>query len=179
MQKLFVILLLTSWMSADIVPKKILAKSCLESYQNTYISHHKHKAFVYAREKQTDKDRCNWGYGYSSTKEAIEIAMKGCQSVVLNAECILIDTDGVFSVKEGVFSLLEPLKDTPLSTEHKKSLEAEAKKIILGNCLPFFTKNYLDSKGYKAFAYSIDKILTMPVAMLMKTKQKKSPKKMR
>jgi hypothetical protein len=116
-----------------------------------------HKAFVYAREKDTDIDRCNWAYGHTNSKDAIESAMKGCQSYVLNAECIVVDIDGDFSVKEGQFTPIEPVDDRPLSKQEKKSLEEEAKKVIRGNCLPFFTKNYLDAKGHKSFAYSVDK----------------------
>ena len=150
------LLFLSISLCASVTPKQILAKNCLESYQNSYTSQNKHKAFVYAREKHSGKDRCNWAYGHSNVRDAIDSAMKGCQSFILNAECVLVDTDGVFKVKDGVFTVLEPLDTIPLSIEKKKSLEIEAKKIILGNCLPFFTKNYLEAKGHKSFAYSVD-----------------------
>ena len=89
---------------AAMQPENVLAKHCLKNYNNTYLSQKDHRAFVYAREKETDKDRCNWSYGYATTQEAIDSAMKGCQSVLLNAECMLVDTDGEFTVKEGEFT---------------------------------------------------------------------------
>jgi len=142
-------------LNADMLPKNVLSKNCLESY-HSYKGDAKHKAFVYAREKETDKDRCTWFYGNSTVEEAIDSAMKKCQSFVLNAECKVIDRDGVFSVPDGTFTSLKPIDDIPLSKEERKKLTDEAKTLILGNCLPFFTKNYLDAKGHKSFSYSID-----------------------
>jgi hypothetical protein len=156
MYKLLLPTLATLFLQANMLPQNVLSKNCLESYKNSYLSQKDHKAFVYAREKETDKDRCNWAYGYDATKEAIDSSMKGCQSVLLNAECTLVDTDGVFEVKEGTFSRLTPVDDTPLSAEEKEKMIEQAKGLILGNCLPFFTKNYLDAKGHKSFGYSID-----------------------
>ena len=144
------------YLEAGMSPDNVLAKNCLNSYKNSYLSQRDHKAFVYARERDTGKDRCNWAYGYSSIEEAIESAMKGCQSVVLNAECKVVDKDGLFDVSEGAFTKLVPIDDTPLGKEERAALHQEAKGVIRGNCLPFFEKNYLSAKGHKAFAYSID-----------------------
>jgi len=160
MHAIYTFLLLLTWLLphtlfANMQPKNVLAKSCLEYYK-TYEGQGKHKAFVYARETETGKDRCNWAYGHASAKEAVDSAMKGCQSVMLNAECILLDSDGTFKVADGTFTALEPADDTPLSEEEKKKLSDEAKSLILGNCSPFFTKNYLEAKGHKSFGYSID-----------------------
>jgi len=135
--------------------KNVLAKACLE-YYHKYEGQKKHKAFVYAREKETGKDRCNWAYGYVTVEEAIDSAMKNCQSFMLNAECILLYTDGIFKVADGTFTPLKPVDDTPLSDEEKKKFSEEAKSLILGNCSPFFTKNYLEANGHKSFGYSID-----------------------
>lgn len=140
---------------AGMQPENILAKNCLKSYNNTYLSQKNHKAFVYAREKETDKDRCNWSYGYASTQEAIDSAMKGCQSVLLNAECMLVDTDGDFTVEDGVFSTLKPVDNTPLTNDEIDTFMKEAKSIIRGNCLPFFEK-YLNINQHKSFGYSVD-----------------------
>jgi len=106
MHKIFTLLVLALWalpytLVANMLPQNVLTKNCLNSYENSYLSKDNHKAFVYAREKETDKDRCNWGYGYARVEEAIDSAMKGCQSVMLNAECMLIDSDGNFTVPNG------------------------------------------------------------------------------
>ena len=152
-------ILLLLWMSlslyASVSPENVLTKNCLQSYLNTYKSQKDHKAFVYARESETGKDRCGWGYGYASVEEANNGAMKQCTGFQLNAECILIDTDGEYLVKEGDFSLITQPDDTPLSKEMKEKLLTEAKVLIRGNCLPFF-KDYLNDKGHKVFAYSLD-----------------------
>ena len=142
-------------LNADMLPQNVLAKNCLNSYENSYLSQSDHKAFAYAREKETGKDRCNWGYGYASVEEAKKGAMKQCTRFQLNAECIIIDTDGEYLVKEGDFSPITQPDDTPLSKEEKQSLLTEAKVLIRGNCLPFF-KDYLNDKGHKVFAYSLD-----------------------
>ncbi len=157
MKKLLLLLTVyTLFVHADMLPQNVLTKNCLNNYKNSYLTQKDHKAFVYAREKETDKDRCNWGYGYASTQEAIDSAMKGCQSVMLNAECILVDTDGTFKVADSTFSSLTPVDETPLTKDEKEKMIQQAKGLILGNCLPFFTKNYLDAKGHKSFGYSID-----------------------
>ena len=156
MKKLLSTLCLSIVVQADMLPQNVLLKNCLDSYKNSYLSQKNHKAFVYARESDTGKDRCNWSYGYSSIEEAIESAMKGCQSVALNAECRVVDRDGLFEVSDGAFTKLVPIDDTPLSKEERKKLNKEAKGVIRGNCLPFFDKNYLTANGNKAFAYSID-----------------------
>jgi len=151
----FYVMLLPLVALAAMQPENVLAKHCLKNYNNTYLSQKDHKAFVYAREKETDKDRCNWSYGYATTQEAIDSAMKGCQSVLLNAECMLIDTDGEFTVKEGEFTTLIPADNIPLSKDEIDTSIKEAKSIILGNCLPFFEK-YLKANEHKSFGYSVD-----------------------
>ena len=156
MKKLLVLLLFITLLYAEFTPQNVLTKRCLQSYLSTYKSQKNHKAFVYARERDTGKDRCNWSYGYATIEEAIDSAMKRCQSVVLNAECKVVDKDGVFKVSDGAFRKLVPVDDTPLSKEEREKLNKEAKGVIKGNCLPFFDKNYLTANGHKAFAYSID-----------------------
>ncbi len=155
MYKVYYVCVLSLWLSADMLPQNVLAKNCLNSYENSYLSQKDHKAFAYAREKETDKDRCNWGYGYATKEEAIDSAMKGCQSVMLDAECMLVDSDGKFSVKDDAFTTLTPVDDKPLSHEEIATRMEEAKPIILGNCLPFFEK-YLGAGEHKSFAYSVD-----------------------
>lgn len=155
MHKVYYLLLLTLGLYANMSPQNVLTKNCLNSYKNSYLSQNEHKAFVYARERKTDKDRCNWGYGYVSTQEAIDSAMKGCQSELLNAECILIDTDGKFEVPYGTFSTISPADETPLSKDEIETRMKESKPVILGNCLPFFEK-YLNVPEHKSFAYSVD-----------------------
>ena len=156
MKKLFLLLYCMTMIHAELVPQNVLGKNCLKSYNTSYLSQKNHKAFVYARERETDKDRCNWSSGYTTTEEAIESAMKGCQSYLLNAECIVVATDGIFKVEDDAFSRLTPLDDTPLLVEDKQRLTNEAKTVILGNCLPFFTQKYLKALGHKAFGYSVD-----------------------
>jgi len=63
MYKVYYLLVLSLWLHADMLPQNVLAKNCLDSYKNSYLSQKEHKAFVYAREAETDKDRCNWAYG--------------------------------------------------------------------------------------------------------------------
>ena len=140
---------------ASVLPENVLTRNCLQSYLNTYKSQKNHKAFVYARESETGKDRCGWGYGYESAEEAQKGAMKQCTGYQLNAECIIIDVDGEYLVKEGDFTLITQPDETPLSKEVKEKLLKEAKVLIRGNCLPFF-KDYLNDIGHKAFAYSLD-----------------------
>ena len=156
MQKILIFLLFATITHAEFTPKNLLTKSCLQSYLSTYKSQKNHKAFVYARERDTGKDRCNWAYGYNTLEEAINSAMKGCQSYPLNAECKVINKDGKFHVAKGVFTKLVPIDNTPLSKKEREALEKKAKKIIRGNCLPFFNQQYLNNKGHKAFAYSLD-----------------------
>lgn len=156
MKKILLVISLVSFtLYADILPKNVLGTSCLKGYHK-YDKYKNHKAFVYAREKKTDKERCNWSYGYSTIQEAIASAKKGCQSVILNAECRVIDKDGVYNVPNDIFTPLVPVDDTPLSDEEKKKLTKEAENLILGTCFPFFTKKYLKASGHKSFAYSID-----------------------
>jgi len=155
MHKILLLLLMSLSLYASVSPENVLTKNCLKSYLNTYKSQKNHKAFVYARESETGKDRCGWGYGYESVEEANKKAMKQCTGFQLNAECIIIDTDGDYFVKEGAFSLITQPDDTPLSKEMKEKLLTEAKVLIRGNCFPFF-KDYLNDKGHKVFAYSLD-----------------------
>ncbi len=153
-----VILLLSTWalfIEASVIPEKILTKSCLKSYQTAYKTCKKHKAFVYARESDTGKDRCNWSCGYDNIDKAVESATKGCKSYLLNSECKPIDKDGDFIAKEGDFTLITQPDDTPLSKREKEKLIKVAQKTIKGNCFDFF-KKYLDLKGHKTFAYAID-----------------------
>jgi len=156
MLKIVYFLIISLSLHSEILPKNVLGSNCLQNYTNSYLSQKSHKAFVYAREKKTGKDRCNWSYGYNTIKEAVTSAMKGCQSVLLNAECTLVDTDGVFKVAKGAFSILTPADNTPLTKAEKAKITQQAQGLILGDCLPFFTKKYLDAKGHKSFAYSID-----------------------
>jgi len=160
MHKIFTLLVLALWalpymLFANMFPQNVLTKNCLNSYENSYLSQNDHKAFVYAREKETDKDRCNWGYGYATVEEAIDSAMKGCQSVMLNAECMLIDSDGNFTVPDGTFTPLIPADNTALTKEEIDTRMKEAKSVVLGNCLPFFEK-YLSIGEHKSFSYSVD-----------------------
>lgn len=106
MKKLLLLTLGTFFLHAEVAPENILTKSCLNSYLNTYKTQKDHKAFVYARESETGKDRCGWGYGYETGEEARKGAMKQCTGFQLNAECIIIDVDGEYLVKEGI---LHPL----------------------------------------------------------------------
>jgi hypothetical protein len=156
MNKLFALTLLFStiiW--AEILPENIMAQNCLNSYKVAYKNQKLHKAFSYARETKTGKDRCGWSYGYNTVDEAKKSAMRYCTKHNLNAECHIVDEDGKFMVKKGDYSLITPADNRPLTTEERKHLMDEAKLFVLGNCLPFF-KDYLNDKGHKAFAYSLD-----------------------
>jgi len=154
MKKLWVLLIYTLFLHANMLPQNVLGKNCLK-YYHSYEGQSEHNAFVYAREKETGKDRCNWAYGYATVEEAIDSAMKNCQSFTLNAECKLLYTDGVFNVEDGAFTSLTPVDATPLSKEEISSRMEEAKAVILGNCLPFFEK-FLHVDEHKSFAYSVD-----------------------
>ncbi len=158
MHKIIILLLLSSLLplSADMLPQNVLTKSCLESYKKTYLSQKDHKAFVYARESETGKDRCTWADKHDSAQDAINAVMKHCQTFTLNAECKLIDSDGVFKVADGAFNPLKLADDTPLTQSEKDALKKEAKAIILGNCFPFFANKFIEAKGHKSFGYSID-----------------------
>ena len=155
MKKLLLLTLFAHMLYADMPPENILTKNCLQSYLTTYKNQKDHKAFVYARESDTGKDRCGWGYGYESVEKAEKGAMKQCTGFQLNAECIIVDVDGEYLVKEGDFTAISQPDDTPLTSEEEGKLLSDAKPFILGNCLPFF-KDYLKDKGHKAFAYSLD-----------------------
>jgi len=137
------------------VPESILTKHCLKSYQETYKSLESHKAFVYARESETGKDKCGWGYGHATGNEAKKGAMKQCTSFQLNAECIIVDLDDTYLVKDGDFSFITQPDNTPLTKKEEEKLLAEAKSVIQGNCMPFF-KAYLKDKGHKVFGYSVE-----------------------
>lgn len=155
MKKLLILLCFTAMIHAEFSPQNVLTKSCLQSYLNTYKSQKNHKAFVYARERDTGKDRCGWGYGYGSVEEAKKGAMKQCTGFQLNAECIIVDVDGKYLVKEGDFTAITQPDNTLLSKERKEKLEKEAKGLIRENCFPFF-RDYLNDEGHKVFAYSLD-----------------------
>ena len=142
------------YLIADISPERILGKSCLQSYQKTYSSLKEFKAFVYAREKETGRDYCQWSYAASTLEEAIEQAMKNCNGK-RRSPCKVVDKNGEFVVKRLDFTPIVPLDDTPLSHEKKAAILGKAKFLIKGNCFPFFEK-YLQQPGYKAFAYSLD-----------------------
>jgi len=156
MKKIFILTILALYSYADMKVEEVLGSGCLKSYKNIYMPAKKHKAFVYAREKDTYNDRCVWWFGRSSLDEAIEESMKKCQTYMLNAECILVDKEGVFKVKDGTFTPISPPDNTPLSKEEKEALAKKAKGFILGNCYPFFIDTYLKAEGHKSFAYSID-----------------------
>ncbi len=149
------LLLLPLISQANIKPENVISASCLKSYQKTYQTLKTHKAFSYARESKTGKDRCGWGYGYNNIEDAKKSAMKQCAKHHLNAECMIVDVDGKFLVKKGDFSFIAPPNNTPLSTKEEEALINEAKMLIQGNCLPFF-KKYLKENGHKVFAYSLD-----------------------
>jgi len=153
--KKFLILLFPLLSYGTVNPENILSTACLKAYQNAYQKHKTHKAFSYAREEATGKNRCGWGYGYDDVIDAKKTAMKQCTKHNLNAECKLVDVDGSYLVKKGDFSHIEPAKEMTLSADEKKKLMNEAKVIVQGNCLPFFEK-HLAKKGHKAFAYSLD-----------------------
>jgi len=154
-KKLITLCCFTSLAMAGVAPENILTQNCLNSYLNTYKSQKDHKAFVYAREADTGKDRCGWGYGHATVQEARKGAMKQCTGFHLNAECIIIDVDGKYLVKDGDFSPISQPDNTPLTKVEKEKLIKEAKSLIRGNCLPFF-KDYLKDKGHKVFGYSLD-----------------------
>jgi len=151
----YLFLLLPLLLLASVKPENVLSASCLKDYQNAYQKHKTHKAFSYASEEKTGKNRCGWGYGYDNLIDAKKTAMKQCTKHNLNAECKLIDVDGKYLVKKGDFSYIEPVPNTTLNDDEKKILMKKANALVLGNCLPFF-KKYLEKKGHKAFAYSLD-----------------------
>jgi len=151
----YLLLLLPLLLQATVNPENVLAGSCLKDYQNAYQKLKTHKAFVYAREEKTGKDRCSWNYGSDTPENAKKSALKNCRKYQLNAECKVVDIDGNYLVKKGDFSYIEPVPKLTLSDDEKKRLMKEAETLILGNCLPFFKKHLL-KKAHKAFAYSLD-----------------------
>lgn len=156
MKKLLILTLMTLCAYANMPVEHVLGKGCLHSYNDIYKPAKNHKAFVYAREKDTGNDRCVWWFDRPSLEEAIEASMKRCQTFILDAECVLVDQEGVFQVKDGTFTPLLPADNRPLSKDEKTDMLKKAKSLILGNCYPFFTDKYLNAKGHKSFAYSID-----------------------
>lgn len=156
LKKLVVFILLfpaLSW--AAPAPENILGKSCLTAYQTKYKKLKQHKAFVYVREEKTGKDRCQWHYGAKDVETAKKEAIKSCAKHQLNAECLVVDADDDYLVKDGDFSLITPADKTPLSESQKEALVAEAKQLILGNCLPFY-ETHLKDKEHRVFTYSLD-----------------------
>jgi len=153
MKKIFILTLLTLYTYADMRVQEVLGVDCLKSYKDIYLPAKNHKAFIYAREKDTDKDRCVWWFGVSSLDEAIKGSMKKCQTYMLNAECMLVDTEGVFKVKDGTFTPINPPDDTPLSKDEKEILVKKAKNFILGNCYPFFVDKYLTTLSWSGQKY--------------------------
>lgn len=144
---------LLSW--AAPAPETVLTQKCLTSYQTKYKNSKSPKAFVYAREEKTGKNRCQWNYGSVDVETAKNKAVAACAKYQLNAECIVVDTDGEYLVKEGDFSLITPVDKTPLTDAEKDDLVNQAKQLLTGNCLPFY-KKHLNDKGHKVFSYSID-----------------------
>ncbi|WP_165874669.1 ankyrin repeat domain-containing protein [Cocleimonas flava] len=156
LNKLLVLILLFPALSWAVpAPERILNKSCLNAYQTQYKNLKQHKAFVYVREEKTGKDRCQWHYGAKDVETAKREAIKSCAKHQLNAECLVVDADGTYLVKEGDFSQITPADNTPLSDSQKEALMAEAKKLVLGNCLPFY-ETHLKDKEHRVFTYSLD-----------------------
>ncbi|WP_299874547.1 ankyrin repeat domain-containing protein [uncultured Cocleimonas sp.] len=156
LKKLIVLILLFPALSlAAPAPENIMAKHCLDAYQTKYKKLKKHKAFVYAREEETGKDRCQWHHGSKDVDTAKKEALKSCAKHQLNAECFVVDADDEYIVKEGNYSLITPADKTPLSKEQKAALMAEAKTLILGNCLAFY-ETFLKDIEHRVFTYSLD-----------------------
>ena len=142
-----------SWAAPS--PETVLTDKCLNSYHTRYKNKKNHKAFIYAREEDTGKNRCQWQYGADSVDTAIDKAIQACAKYQLNAECIVVDADGEYLVKDGDFSLITPVDKTPLTQTEKDELMNEASQLIAGNCLAFYKKSLKD-KGHRVFAYSMD-----------------------
>jgi len=83
----YLLLLLPLLLQATVNPENVLAASCLKDYQNAYQKLKIHKAFVYAREVKTGKDRCSWNYGSDTPENTKKSALKDCRKYQLNAEC--------------------------------------------------------------------------------------------
>jgi len=152
------ILLLTTILTliqADVKPENVIAGGCLKSYQKEYLSFKEHKVFVYARESDTNKDKCGWNYNNSDLEVAKREAMKQCSDHPLDAPCVIVDVDGKFLVKKGEFSYITPPDTRVLSTKESNLLKSRAKKQVAGSCYPFFEK-YLEKKGHKTFYYTLD-----------------------
>ncbi len=156
LKKLLVFIFLFPLLSgAAPAPESILNSTCLNYYQTKYKTLKQHKAFVYAREKDTGKDRCQWHYGADTVENAKKAALKACAKQQLNAECLIVDADDKYLVKKGDFSLIVPVDKTPLSDTQKEALINQAKAIVRGNCLVFY-KGYLKDAEHRVFAYSLD-----------------------
>lgn len=145
----------SSVVAAEITPERVLASNCLSSYQGKYLKLKNQKAFSYARERETGKHRCGWSYGYKTVEKARENSLKQCAKRTLNAECKIVDENGKFLAREGDFSPITPIDNNPLTDNERNKLIDEAGLLVEGSCLPFF-KKYLNNKGHKAFAYSLD-----------------------
>ena len=157
MFKKFSVLLLClpilSWAAPS--PETVLTDKCLSAYQKKYKNKKTHKAFIYAREEDTGKNRCQWSYGNADVETAKNNAIAACAKHQLNAECIVVDADGEYLVKDGDFSLITPVDKVPLTADETDALLSQAQQLVTGSCLDFY-KKHLKDKGHRVFAYSID-----------------------
>jgi hypothetical protein len=148
-------LLLLNLTWAKVLPEDLLSANCLKDYRTKYLPIKSHKAFSYARENSTGKERCGWSYGYLNLEETKAVALKQCNKYGLKAKCSIVDVDGQFMVQtevEKAKKKVMPSKVIPTELEQTMAL---AKRTVLGNCLPFF-ENYLKDKDFKVFAYAND-----------------------
>ena len=141
---------------ATSTPENILHGTCLNSYFKRYLPLQGYKAFAYARNTKTSQDSCGWYAGNRSIHIAEQEALKECRKKYVKASCAIVDSNGIFIAKEQDFIQVTPPNLKPISTKWKKILYGEAKKVLQGNCLPFF-EQYLKEREHKAFAYSLDR----------------------
>ncbi len=140
--------------------KTQIAGTCLPFFEK-YLAKKGHKAFGYSLDED-GKFACGDMANHWNLDNSKKEALKGCKNhknlLGKNAPlspCKLYAVGNTIVAKKGDFAKFTAPDDIPLSDSEKKAIMIEAKKSIIGNCLPFFEK-YLNNKGHKSFAYAID-----------------------
>jgi len=157
-------------------PENTLHGTCLSSYFKRYLPLQGYKAFAYARNAKTSQDSCGWYAGNMNVQISEQEALQECRKKYVNASCVIVDSNGIFVANEQDFISTTPPNLTPISKKWKKILSGEAKKVLQGNCVPFFAQ-YLKDREHKAFAYSLDREGRYACGKGVKDKSLKSAKR--
>ena len=131
------------------------SSNCLADYKNRYSPLPTHRAFAFALDHKTGKQRCGWVYGEKSAERAREVAVTQCASNPIDATCHVVDLNGKWVARAQDFTVIESPETTPATNAQKKAMLDTARPLVKGNCHPFLA-TYLEQEGHKSFAYSID-----------------------